>query len=114
MFTQHTLAISFSEILDHFDFRDFHMEQPKLSDENKKQIIDIWKTIVGVQQHFNDIEMRIRSMFVTVLVALIASIGFLMDKKLAFPVWRSTEMTFRSYRLAMRSGRRVPISRGGG
>ena len=39
-----------------------------------------------MQQHFNDIEMRIRSMFVTVLVALIASIGFLMDKKLAFSV----------------------------
>jgi len=82
----HTLVKSFSEILDHFSFGDFHMERPKLSDENKKQIIDIWKTIVGVQQHFNDIEMRIRSMFVTVLVALIASIGFLMDKKLAFPV----------------------------
>jgi len=63
------------------------MEPSKLSDEDKKQVIDIWKTIVGVQQHFNDIEMRIRSMFVTVLVALIASIGFLMDKKLAFPVW---------------------------
>jgi FMN phosphatase YigB (HAD superfamily) len=83
----HTLAKSFSEILDHFDFRDFHVEQPKLSDESRKQIIDIWKTIVGVQQHFNDIEMRIRSMFVTVLVALIASIGFLMDKNLTFPLW---------------------------
>jgi phosphoglycolate phosphatase len=83
----HTLANSFSEILDYFNFKDFHMERPKLSDENKKQIIDIWKAIVEVQRHFNDIEMRIRSMFVTVLVALIASIGFLLDKKLAFPLW---------------------------
>jgi FMN phosphatase YigB (HAD superfamily) len=82
----HTLAKSFSQILDHFEFRDFHMDRPKLTDETKKDIIDIWKTIVGVQQHFNDIEMRIRSMFVTILIALIASIGFLMDKKLAFTV----------------------------
>ncbi len=83
----HTLANSFSQILDHFEFKDFHDERPKLTDENKKQIIDIWKTIVGVQQHFNDIEMRIRAMFVTIILALFASVGFLMDKKLSFVVW---------------------------
>jgi phosphoglycolate phosphatase-like HAD superfamily hydrolase len=82
----HTLTSSFSELLDHFEFKDRNNEAKMLTDENKKQIIDIWKTIVGVQQHFNDIEMRIRSMFVTILLALIASIGFLMDKKLSFSV----------------------------
>jgi hypothetical protein len=30
--------------------------------------------------------MRIRSMFVTILLALFASIGFLLDKKLSFPI----------------------------
>ena len=81
----HALAGSFSQILDRFDFADYHGERRSmLTDEGKKQIIDIWKTIVGVQQHFNDIEMRIRSMFVTILLALIASIGFLTDKKLSF------------------------------
>lgn len=77
----HVLSSSLSEILAHFDFRDFHNENPKLTDERRKAIIDVWKTIVGVQQHFNDIGMRIRSMFVTILLALFASIGFLMDKK---------------------------------
>lgn len=47
-----------------------------------KEIVEIWKTIVEVQKHFNDIEMRIRSMFVTILLALFASIGFLMDKNI--------------------------------
>jgi hypothetical protein len=80
------LSKSLSEILDHFEFRDFHQEKPKLTDEGRKSIIDIWKTIIGVQQHFNDIGMRIRSMFVTIMLALFASIGFLIDKKLAIPL----------------------------
>jgi HAD-hyrolase-like len=83
----HTLSTSFAQILDHFDFRDFHeKKKPAMSDEKKEQVIDIWKTIVGVQQHFNDIGMRIRSMFVTILLALFASIGFLLDKRLAFTI----------------------------
>jgi FMN phosphatase YigB (HAD superfamily) len=84
----HTLKHSFSEILTLFEFGDFHNERLPLTDKQKTQAIDIWKTIVGVQQHFNDIEMRIRAMFVTILVALSASIGFLLDKKLYFPIWR--------------------------
>jgi hypothetical protein len=58
----------------------------RLRDERAKQVIEVWKTIVGVQQHFNDIGMRIRSMFVTILLALFASIGFLWDKKFALEV----------------------------
>lgn len=60
---------------------------PPLSDERAKQIIETWKTIVGVQMHFNDIGMRIRAMFVTILLALFASIGFLVDKKLSLEFW---------------------------
>jgi hypothetical protein len=54
-----------------------------MQDERRKEIIEIWKTIVEVQQHFIDISMRIRGMFVTILLALFASIGFLLDKKLS-------------------------------
>ena len=82
----HVLSNSLSEILNHFEFRDFHQKDRKLTDEGRKAIIEIWKAIVGVQQHFNDIGMRIRSMFVTIMLALFASIGFLIDKKLAIPL----------------------------
>jgi hypothetical protein len=58
-----------------------------MQDERAKQIIEVWKTIISVQQHFNDIEMRIRSIFVTVLLALFASIGFLLDKNLSLDIW---------------------------
>jgi hypothetical protein len=57
-----------------------------MDNDQRKQIIDIWKTIVDVQQHFNDISMRIRSMFITILLALFASIGFLLDKKLSLKI----------------------------
>lgn len=57
-----------------------------MRDEKRKDIIEIWKTVVEVQQHFNDIEMRIRSIFVTVLLALFASIGFLYEKHLSLDI----------------------------
>lgn len=54
--------------------------------DHKTRIVEIWKSIVEVQRHFNDISMRIRGMFVTIIVALFASIGFLAEKdiKLTF------------------------------
>jgi FMN phosphatase YigB (HAD superfamily) len=83
------LATSYSQILDHFQFgnkESFYdlAEPPKPSAEEKKNIIEIWKTIVNVQQHFNDISLRIRGLFITLILALFAAIGFLADKDLKF------------------------------
>lgn len=61
--------------------------ETRMRDERRKQIIDAWKVAIEVQQHFNDIGMRIRGMFVTILLALFASIGFLLDKKTVLEVW---------------------------
>jgi hypothetical protein len=66
----------------------FVANYPRLRDERAKQVIDVWKTIVGVQMHFNEIGMRVRGLFVTILVALFASIGFLLDKQLSLQIWR--------------------------
>ncbi len=51
-----------------------------------KDVIEIWKTIVAVQRHFNDISMRIRGMFVTLLLAIFAAVGFLLNKELKLEV----------------------------
>ena len=56
----------------------------KLREQRAGQVLEAWKVIVGVQMHFNDIGLRIRGLFVTILLALLASIGFLLDKKLGF------------------------------
>ncbi len=53
-----------------------------LSKKDREHTIEIWKTIVEVQKHFNDISMRIRSMFVTILLGIFAAIGFLLNKEL--------------------------------
>ena len=50
--------------------------------EREAEIIEVWKAVIDVQIHFNDIGMRIRGMFVTIVLALFASLGFLLDKKI--------------------------------
>ncbi len=52
--------------------------------EKRKIVVDIWKKVVEVQMHFNDIEMKIRGLFVTIVLALAAAQGFLLDKGLLF------------------------------
>jgi hypothetical protein len=64
------------------------MNEENAKSTNREQyVIAIWKAAVDVQQHFNDIEMRIRSLFVTILLALFASTGFMLDKQFDFVLW---------------------------
>lgn len=62
---------------------------------SKSEIVEIWKKTIEVQQHFNDIELRIRNFALTVYTFIIASIGYLMkdnsivtfgDTKIILPV----------------------------
>lgn len=39
--------------------------------ENLKLKIDIWKTVVDVQKHFNDLEMKVRNFGILILSAFI-------------------------------------------
>lgn len=53
-----------------------------MSDKDQERALEIWKTVIEVQKHFNDIGMRIRSMFVTILLGFFAAMGFLIDRNL--------------------------------
>lgn len=46
------------------------------------EVIDVWKSIVEVQMHFNEICMKIRSFFVTLVIATMAGYGYLIEKSL--------------------------------
>ncbi|WP_122550747.1 hypothetical protein [Pseudomonas viridiflava] len=59
-----------------------------MSREREAEIIEVWKAVIEVQIHFNDIGMRIRGMFVTIVLALFASLGFLLDKKIGLEAGR--------------------------
>jgi len=51
-----------------------------MDSDQRRSIIEIWKTVVEVQQHFNEIGMKIRSLFITIVVAIAAAQGFLLGK----------------------------------
>jgi hypothetical protein len=47
-----------------------------------KDVIELWKTVIQTEQHFNTIEMTVRNIFATIVVALIAGIGFAVKEKI--------------------------------
>ncbi len=61
-----------------------------MDNDERKNVIEIWKAVVGVQQHFNEIGMKIRGLFITIVVAIAAAQGFLIEKKLSVSIGRYT------------------------
>lgn len=70
------LKDNFAEIFIYCDFVSFDEPNSDVASESINRSIDIWKKVVDVQQHFNDLEMRIRNFAITVVGVLIASVGF--------------------------------------
>ncbi|KAA5599173.1 hypothetical protein [Blastochloris sulfoviridis] len=52
--------------------------------DRRKEVIEIWKAVIDVQKHFNDIEMRIRGLFITIVLAIAAAQGFLIENDISF------------------------------
>lgn len=48
-----------------------------------QDVIEIWKQTVSVQQHFNDIALKIRNLAMTFLAAVVAGIGLSLKDKLS-------------------------------
>lgn len=69
-----TLDKSFKEIENYFTFYQF----PKsiFQEPSYDNIIQIWTKIIDVQQHFNDIALRIRNIALTVFTFIIGGIGY--------------------------------------
>ena len=58
---------------------------PLHDSERLKIVVDVWKHIVSVQMHFNDIEMKIRNLYFTILAAAIGAVGFVQGKQIEIP-----------------------------
>lgn len=69
----------FSELLEYFEFAPFLDSR---SPDKFKSVIEVWKKSVDVQQHFNDIELRIRNFAITILIAAIGAAGFALRENL--------------------------------
>jgi hypothetical protein len=44
-------------------------------------VVDVWKYVVSVQMHFNDMEMRIRNLYFTILAASLGLLGVVEGKR---------------------------------
>jgi aryl carrier-like protein len=54
------------------------------NDQVMELTLDAWKQTVSVQMHFNDLEMRIRSLAITIMGALLAATAVAIDRELFF------------------------------
>lgn len=86
------LKDSFAEIFIHCEFEAFPNALRDTAEQEIKNGLEVWKKTVDVQQHFNDLEMRVRNFAITFVAALIAAAGFTYQQNL--------EVTVYGYRLA--------------
>jgi len=70
------LKDSFAEIFIYCDFTVFPTMNKLGRADEAKNVVEIWKKCVDVQQHFNDLEMRIRTLAITVVGAFLAALSF--------------------------------------
>jgi phosphoglycolate phosphatase-like HAD superfamily hydrolase len=87
-----TLESSFIEIIKLFEF--FPFERPdnrgNIREDKKeltKNVIEVWKKTIEVQQHFNDLELRIRNYALTLFTATVAGVGLVEREKIEFDFW---------------------------
>lgn len=75
------LKKKFRKILRMFDFKPF-IKSGNIKKEDIEKYIDIWKKIIDVQQHFNEIELKIRNLAITLLVAVFGASGFVLREQI--------------------------------
>lgn len=47
--------------------------------------VDVWKNVVSVQMHFNDMEMKVRNLYFTILAAAVGAVGVVQGKWVPIP-----------------------------
>src|SRR5438034_8022495 len=52
--------------------------------------LEIWKKTVDVQQHFNDLELKIRNLAVTVLGAILSGAALSLEKNMTIELYHRT------------------------
>jgi len=82
------LSRSIAELHDHFTFVPFVDHTP----ERLRHVIAAWGKSIDVQQHFNELEMKIRNYVITVVVAVFGAAGIAMKENL--PVLASLILVF--------------------
>ncbi|HHH2117695.1 hypothetical protein AB8989_08085 [Yersinia hibernica] len=61
--------------------------EKNLEMERMKITVDIWKTVIDTQKHFNDLEMKVRNFGILVLSAFIGAIGVSFNSGYFFSIY---------------------------
>ncbi|MDA1089540.1 MAG: hypothetical protein O3A85_04415 [Proteobacteria bacterium] len=56
-------------------------------DKKTELTLEIWRETISVQKHFNELEIKIRGLAITVLGALLGAVGFSLKEDLNFKLW---------------------------
>ena len=72
-----------ADLLDEFNFAPFR----EISSGHIALVLDAWKKTVDVQQHFNDLELRIRNYAVTILAAILGLAAYGIREDIRIVVW---------------------------
>jgi len=86
---RYILRKSLRELLNMFNFSKFipaHKGGYVMDDEKIQSYIEIWKKTIDVQRHFNEIELKIRNLAVTVLVAVSGAAGFALKENMKITI----------------------------
>ncbi len=58
-------------------------DRPESPDKDELlRVVDVWKYVVSVEMHFNDMEMKIRNLYFTILAAAMGLIGVVQGKRI--------------------------------
>jgi FMN phosphatase YigB (HAD superfamily) len=83
----YVLECGYSELLTLFKFTRYTGKlAPPPPEDRIPQLIDVWKKTVDVQQHFNDMEMRIRSYAITVVGAILGGVVLVVKEAIFLPI----------------------------
>lgn len=70
----------------------FHFIKPEKKNVNNKKIkieycLEAWKKVIDVQMHFNEIEMKIRNLVLTIFTAIISATFIVLKTDIHIPAW---------------------------
>lgn len=82
------LKTAFRELLDLFDFVPF--KGMKVADNKMMHYLEIWKKTIDVQQHFNDLELRIRNFAITVLGVILSAAALSLRENISVSLFGAT------------------------
>jgi hypothetical protein len=64
-----------------------HPNTPEYQEQILSAYIEVWKTTVGTQQHFNDLELRIRNLAITVLGAILSGAALTLKDRVSVGIY---------------------------